>query len=241
MAILVLTLLANGSSEDVDPQARATRRPILLVDDYYYPSLNDTLAYPTCDLTKGFEFPGGAASGLADYAFLSVMSYETSETNKYALSKWFGGPDLVVDESEFVTNWRISSNTASSPVYFKLFSLSSAPGYAIVSIRGSETIYDWIANMQLWSAAGLAQVVKWITPFGWVGSILLCVFECFDVRLLKPILPLLLNAHKVWEPILPDLIYLVNLVESSSIASVSYYKTTTQFVNEGAIYLNVNA
>lgn len=53
--------------------------------------------------------------------------------------------------------------------------------------------------MQLWSAAGLAQVVKWLTPFGWV-----------------------------WEPILPDLIYLVNKVESEQIASVSYYRVTTQ-------------
>lgn len=57
--------------------------------------------------------------------------------------------------------------------------------------------------MQLWSAAGLAQVVKWMTPFGWV-----------------------------WEPVLPHLIYLANLVESSAIADVAYYKVTTQFVND---------
>ena len=67
----------------------------------------------------------------------------------------------------------------------------------------SETAFDWLSNMQLWSAAGLAQVVKWLTPFGWV-----------------------------WEPILPDLIYLVSKIESGPIASVSYYKITTQFVND---------
>ena len=26
----------------------------------------------------------------------------------------------------------------------------------------SETSYDWIVNMQTWSSAGLAQVVKWV-------------------------------------------------------------------------------
>mmetsp|Transcript_846 Transcript_846/g.1756 ORF Transcript_846/g.1756 Transcript_846/m.1756 type:complete len:145 (+) Transcript_846:79-513(+) len=57
--------------------------------------------------------------------------------------------------------------------------------------------------MRLWSAAGLAQVVKWVMPYGWI-----------------------------WDPILPDLIYFANWVESSTIASVSYYKTTTQFVND---------
>ena len=236
VAIFILFLLANGSTADVDPKNRATRPPILFVDDYYYPPLDNTLAYPTCELSKGFEFPGGnEASSLGDYAFLSVMSYETAETNGYALSKWFGGPNEVVDEEEFVTVWRDRSGTSSSPVYFKLFSLSSAPGFGIVSIRGSETIFDWIANMQLWSAAGLAQVVKWATPFGWVGSFLRCVLEFLVCISHQVFLSLILIPLKVWGPILPDLINLVNWVESTSIASVSYYRVTTQFVNEGEI------
>lgn len=57
--------------------------------------------------------------------------------------------------------------------------------------------------MQLWSGAGFAQVVKWITPLGWV-----------------------------WDPILPDLVKLVNRVEAATISEVSYYKVTTKFVND---------
>ena len=41
---------------------------------------------------------------------------------------------------------------------------------AILAIRGSQTAWDWGVNMQLWSAAGLAQVVKWMLPFGWIWT-----------------------------------------------------------------------
>jgi len=204
IAILFLFFTANGTAAFARPDQRGKRPPILLLDpdEFYYPGMDNTLAYPTCKLTKGFEFPNSESTDLGDYSFLSAMAYETSEMSSFYLNKWFG-PDVVRDEDEFVSQYRKDSDTELSPVYFKLFSVPSAPGYAVMSIRGSETAFDWISNMQLWSAAGLAQVVKWLTPFGWV-----------------------------WEPILPDLIYLVNLVESEPIASVSYYKITTQFVND---------
>lgn len=67
----------------------------------------------------------------------------------------------------------------------------------------SETAFDWLANMQLWSAAGLGQVVKWLTPMGWV-----------------------------WSPILPDLVNLVHFTESQAISEASYYRVTTKFVND---------
>ncbi|KAL7541282.1 hypothetical protein ACHAXR_010772 [Thalassiosira sp. AJA248-18] len=204
LAILVLFLQSQQGSDTIQPQERATRPPILLPDpnEFYYPPEAGTIAYPTCKLTKGFEFSEDSSSDLGDYSFLSAMAYETSEITDYTLMKWFGEGG-VVDEEQFVTQYREDSDTAGSPVYFKLFSVPSVPGYAVMSIRGSETAFDWLSNMQLWSAAGLAQVVKWLTPFGWV-----------------------------WEPILPHLIYLVNLVESEAISSVSYYKVTTRFVND---------
>jgi hypothetical protein len=75
--------VAQKTSEEVQPQERKARPPVLLVDDFYYPPQNDTLAYPTCELTKGFTFstdhdPDVATSSLlGDYAFLSAMAYET--------------------------------------------------------------------------------------------------------------------------------------------------------------------
>jgi lipase ATG15 len=168
LAILFLFFSAQESSEEVRPAERAARPPILMVDDFYYPPQQDTLSYPTCELNKGFTFPGVGSSSLGDYGFLSAMAYETSNVTKYSLEKWFGGVDVMVDEEEFVADYRVDSGTTNNPVYFKLFSIPSIPGYAVMAIRGSETAFDWLVNMQLWSAAGLAQVVKWLTPFGWV-------------------------------------------------------------------------
>jgi len=84
-----------------------------------------------------------------------------------------------------------------------LFTFPNAPNLAVVAIRGSQTNLDWMVNMQLWSAAGLAQLVKWLTPYGWI-----------------------------WTPILDDLVRVVNFIQSDSVKKVSYYTVTTDFANE---------
>lgn len=209
LAIVFLFLSAQKSSDEVRPQDRGPRPPVLLVDDFYYPPKNDTLAYPTCKLTKGFTFAAPDSpdevegSLLGDYAFLSAMAYEKSNITKYSVDKWLGESGMLVDEEDFVNNWRQESGTSVSPVYFKLFSITDVPNYAIMSIRGSETSYDWIVNMQLWSSAGLSQTIKWLTPFGWI-----------------------------WSPILPDLIHAISFIESRTIKEVAYYQITTAFVND---------
>lgn len=209
LAIVFLFLSAQKTSDEVKPQDRGPRPPVLLVDDFYYPPTNDTLAYPTCKLMKGFTYAAPDSpdevegSLLGDYAFLSAMAYETASITEYSLEKWLGEPGILVDEEDFVSQWRIDSGTSSSPVYFKLFTVTENPKYAIMAIRGSETSYDWIVNMQLWSSAGLSQTIKWLTPFGWI-----------------------------WSPILPDLIHAISFVESKAIRDVAYYRVTTQFVND---------
>merc|ERR1712238_257344 len=92
--------------------------------------------------------------------------------------------------------------TVLSPIYFKLFTFPSQPGTGVVAIRGSQTAWDWMVNMQLWSASGLAQLVKWLTPYGWI-----------------------------WTPVLDDLVSFVNIIQSNSLKKVSYYTVTTDFVN----------
>ena len=71
LAILFLFLASQNSSDLIQPGERATRPPILLLDDFYYPPVDDTIAYPSCTLNKGFEFPGIGSTDLVDYAFLS--------------------------------------------------------------------------------------------------------------------------------------------------------------------------
>jgi hypothetical protein len=175
LVVWFMVSASQTSSEMITAEQRGPRPPILLVNDFYYAGVN-TLAYPTCQLTKGFEFPyvsrlnagpvKNVSSDLGDYAFLSAMAYEKDSINNYTLQEWFGGEDLVIDEVDYVNQWRKESGTQESPVYFKLFSAPEGNS-AIVSIRGSETMFDWLANMHLWFASGVAQLVKWYTPFGW--------------------------------------------------------------------------
>lgn len=84
LAILVLFLQANGGADAIQPHELATRPKILLVEDFYYPPMDGTLAYPNCKLGRGFEFPGGVASDLVDYAFLSAMG-ESGGSSKMTL------------------------------------------------------------------------------------------------------------------------------------------------------------
>ena len=142
LAIVFLFLSAQKSSDEVKPQDRGPRPPVLLVDDFYYPPANDTLAYPTCKLTKGFTFatPDNPdeveGSLLGDYAFLSAMAYETSAITEFSIEKWLGQPDVLTDQEDFVSKWRQESGTFISPVYFKLFTINAIPNTAIMSIRG---------------------------------------------------------------------------------------------------------
>jgi len=208
LILFMFTSAEDLSTDVITPDERAaTRPPILMLDDFEYPG-SGGLQYPTCTLSQpGFTFPTSGETEsrgtyFLDYAFLSAMAYESSAITNYTLDTWFG-PNVMKDEVDFVGKWREDSGTFLSPVQFKLFSLTNHPGFAVVSIRGSETMWDWIQNLQLWSAAGLSQMVKWIIPYGWI-----------------------------FNPILPDFIQAVNLIESKKISEVSYYKVTTRFVNE---------
>lgn len=180
------------------------RPPIILVDDYSYPT-EKSLQYPTCSMSKGFQVPvdgENTDTALGDYAFMSALAYETTNITGYLLPQWFG-EGVAVDEDALVAEYRTEAGNTNSPVYFKLFSFPAVPELAVLSIRGSQTSWDWMVNMQLWSASGLAQIVKWGTPYGWI-----------------------------WTPILDDLVWFIGFIQSDSLEKVSYYKVTTAFVNE---------
>jgi len=211
VGVLVLFLGAVGSGDGL-----GDRPPIVLVDTYYYEG-EDSLQYPTCQLTKQFTFDVVVTTAandtqqqqqqsydtlLVDYAMMSAFAYETTNVTSYILPRWFGSDDAR-DEDDLVAQWRIDSDTVSTPTYFKLFTFSPlVPELGIVSIRGSQTLWDWAVNMQLWSSAGLVQAVKWLTPYGWI-----------------------------WTPVLDELVEVVSWIQSSAIGKVSYYQVTTQFVN----------
>lgn len=164
LVVLVFLLFLQAVQSD---DGLGERPPIVLVDNYYYPG-EQSLQYPTCEMSKGFKI-GPQDTALGDYAFLSALAYETTNVTGYLLPQWFG-EGAAVDEDEFVAQWRAESSTAENPIYFKLISFPPVPDLALVAIRGSQTSWDWMVNMQLWSAAGLAQLVKWMTPYGWIWT-----------------------------------------------------------------------
>ena len=166
LVLLVFLLFLQAINSD---DGLGERPPIVLVDDFYYPG-EETLQYPTCELSKGFKI-GSSDTALGDYSMLSALAYETTNVTDYLLPQYFGGEGIAIDEDEFVTNYRDDSGTASVPVYFKFITFPRVPNLGVVAIRGSQTSWDWVVNMQLWSAAGLAQVVK-------VSCRLVCRLNC---------------------------------------------------------------
>lgn len=194
-------VIGSRSSEDATPQGG--RPTIRLLDDFYYPP-QDNLAYPGCKLTKGFEYPTQRGFSYSmDYMFLAALAYETENVTDYLLDKWFGGVDVLVDETDFVNQWKVDNNVAGSGASFKLYSVPSVPGFGIVAIRGTQTQRDALLNYQLYLSSILMQVVRAFMPFGWL-----------------------------FQDIYDDLIGAVSWISSEQLENAAYYRVTTDFVND---------
>jgi lipase ATG15 len=174
---------------------------VVFADDFYYEQ-QPFLPYPTCSVQKGFAFPGLASAALADYSFLATMAFAGPEEAQRLLDQWFG-ENQVIDDYEYVASYREATGTQSHPVSYKLFTIASLPDSAVISIRGSESMWDWMVDIQLWAGGVLAQFTKAINPFGWM-----------------------------WQPILDEMVYVINSVQSEQLKEVSYYRYTSQFIND---------
>lgn len=175
---------------------------VTFADDFIYETQPD-LPYPTCSVQKGFSLPGkDSSAALADYSFLATMSFAAPEEAQPLLDQWFG-EGAVVDDFEYVNRYRAATGTANHPVSYKLFTIPSLPDSAIVSIRGSESLWDWTVDVQLWAGGVLAQITEAVNPFGYI-----------------------------WRPILDEFVYVINSVQSDELKRVSYYQYTSAFVTE---------
>jgi len=173
------------------------------------------LPYPVCEFQKGFTFPGQQSSSLANYAFLATLAFSSPEEAQPLLDQWFGS-GTVIDDYEYVENYRISTGMENHPVTYKLFTFPDDPTSGIVSIRGSETDWNWISDIQLWMGGVFAQFIKHFNPLGYL-----------------------------WEPIMDEVVYLINSVQSKSLKEKSSYRFTTDFVEtlyggyEGRTFENI--
>lgn len=193
--ILVGFLLA-ANEEEFDYKVKG----VVFPEGFYYDP-QPQLVYPTCQLQKGFTFPGQPSSALADYAFLATTAFSGPGEAQPLLDDFFG-PGVVVDDFKFVQGYRNATNTAGHPVTYSLYTFPQLPDSAIVSIRGSESMWDWMVDIQLWTGSVLAQIIRGVNPFGfWV-----------------------------WTPILDEVVWVINSVQSKKLKEVSYYRYTSQFV-----------
>ena len=158
------------------------------------------LQYPTCTIGKGFNIPGGEAVSIADYSFLGLMSFASPNESQPLLDQWFGN-DTVKDDFEYVDTYRKSVGLENHPVEFKLFTIIGDNTSAVVAIRGSEARWDWLVDIQLWMGGVLAQMIKNVNPLG-----------------------------NLWDPILDEVVFLINLVQSKKLKEVSYYRFTSEFI-----------
>jgi lipase ATG15 len=173
------------------------------------------LQYPVCEVQKGFSIPGRDAVSLADFSFLSTMTFSHPNESQPLLDQWFGN-GTIIDDYDYVQKYREATGTASHPVEYKLFTIPGDETSAVVGIRGSEAMWDWVVDAQLWMGSVFAQGIKHFNPFG-----------------------------TLWDPILDEVVYLINYVQSSRLKEVSYYRYTSDFVealysgHDGRSYDNI--
>jgi len=196
VAAIFILVLGAASDEEVTPN---NRPELFFVEDFEYKP-QPHLPYPSCEVAKSENF-ADPMKGLQNYALFSALTYEWKNVTESVFEQWYG-PGAVVDEEDRVIEYRKKMDNVNVPVWFKLFTFPSHPGTGLVAIRGSETNWDWLVNVQLWASSALAWAISGIIPFGWL-----------------------------FNPVLDDLVAVVDTLVAKNIEEVSYYKVVTEFVN----------
>ena len=137
-------------------------------------------------------------------AFYASIAYVKPGDAQYLLNQWLGQDGTAIDDIATVDAFKLSNpDYAQSPVSYKLIAFPAIlPNFALVSIRGTATLWDLMSDAQLWLAAGLFQMLREILPIG-----------------------------SLWTPILHKMVSFVSKLESESISRVAFYRETTAFVN----------
>jgi lipase ATG15 len=170
--------------------------------DFEYPGSKHDIQYPTCQLSQGIPPLQDTPTSLADIAFLAGLSYETSEVVEDSLQTWFGSSSNVIYHQDVVTEFRkeFESINVESAVEYKFVGFPDAD-VGIISIRGTENLWDILTDVQLWGGAAIIQCVRFVIPFGsWFNPILERINKTFSS------------------------------IESSTLAKISFYRQTTKFV-----------
>ncbi|KAL7553040.1 hypothetical protein ACHAWF_016283 [Thalassiosira exigua] len=177
-----------------------SQEPVTLLDDYKYLA-KPAMPYPTCEITKGFN---GTDIRLQDFAFLSKLAYIDDDSATFFLERWFGtgvAKNDVALIDEFKQSPEYEDFGFGSAVSYKVITFP-AINSAALTIRGTKTAWDLIADAQLWLPAILFQGLRFVLPFS-----------------------------ELFTPILHHMIYVLSRLESDSLNKVAFYRETRGFVN----------
>jgi lipase ATG15 len=194
--VLFLCLFAMAASEHGGAESEFK---FTFLPDFEYRQSHD-LPYPTCNLGKGLSSLGSPTSEMSDFAFLAVLAYRDPKITQNQLDQWFGS-GVAFDNQTFVDTYRNGIDNFKSAASFKLVSFPSLGNRGVVTIRGSVTAWDFLTDMQLWSAAALFQGLRAVLPLG-----------------------------TIWTPILYHMINAITWLASKSLDRVSFYRDITKFV-----------
>ena len=170
------------------------------VNDFHYKSQN-SVQYASCTVDENI-FQGIPEMTITDYSFLAKLAYRTGTETREDLIDWFGR-DKVLDKTEIADEFRKSDELDMSSAFYKLFSINGVnnTNLALISIRGTHTAWDFLADFQLWSASIFLQMVRSGLPFG-----------------------------AMYTPMLHRVSKLLSNLQSGTIERVSFYRSTTRFV-----------
>ena len=210
-----------------------------LPKEYYYERKSDNIRYPTCDLAGTGYLGFGPTSSLLDYAHLATATYwNTTRLWDEDLDLWFGsdyGNGTVKDEQEFVDAFRAREDpNDQQSVYFKMVSMPSPDSdgrLAIILIRGTFGYLDNLADVQLWGAAAVMQLLRSAIPFGstWTPVLPGTSWSIFVSNMIQ--------SASLWYCLMVFLLFVelvkwINKVADSSLERISFYKFTTKFAEE---------
>ena len=137
-------------------------------------------------------------SGLTSYAFLAGLAYTYESQTQTYLDEWYGAGTVINDIDTVNAFKKVQALTpgdkfSESAVSYRFFRFSENTG--VLSIRGTSTIWDLMADAQLWLPATLLQVLRFFLPMG-----------------------------NIFTPILHRTTKYISSLESSNIEKVAFYK-----------------
>lgn len=139
---------------------------------------------------------------LTDYVFIAALAYSDVNMTQPQLDQWFGEGNAK-DNYKYVEDYRTGIKDESAVSYkFITFDRSDygETPIGLMAIRGTVTAWDALTDIQLWSAAGVFQILRGTLPGG-----------------------------AIWTPILNHLVKTISWLASESINRVAFYKQTTAF------------